>query len=168
MLTCEWPWSPYSYSEIQNWVVTHHFMTRRALKRKGSIDVNFWETTEMSLFKKNLHFKQNLSSHLSEADLWIIDLVAFVFCSTGMGRQCEEMCFFCCNKERTGEQPFHTGWRKLMKIKHFWKFPLPHFRHWDQGIRTGEPQLENSLLWLSRCLRSQNIAEHGFRFPPRS
>ena len=41
MLTCEWPWSPYSYSEILKRVVTYYFMTRKALKRKGSIDVIF-------------------------------------------------------------------------------------------------------------------------------
>lgn len=56
--------------------------------------------------------------------------------------------FFSCNRERTGEQPLQTGWRKLIKRKHFWKFPLTHFR--CQVTLVGEPQLENSLLWYSR------------------
>ena len=151
-LTCEWPWSPYSYSEILKRVVTYYFMTRRALKRKGSIDVNFLRNYRDEVFFLNIHFKQNFNSHLYEAeDLWIIGLVAFVFCSTGMGRWYEEMCFlffFFCNRERTGEQPLQTGWRKLIKIKHFWKFPFTHFR--CQVTLVGEPQLENSLLWYSR------------------
>lgn len=96
MLTCEWPWSPYSYSEILKRVVTYYFMTRRALKRKGSIDIIFLRNYrgEFFFFLK-IHFKQNFNSHLYEAeDLWIIGLVAFVFCSIGMGRWYEEMCFF--------------------------------------------------------------------------
>ena len=68
MLTCEWPWSPYSYSEILKRVVTYYFMTRRALKRKGSIDIIFLRNYRGEFFFLKIHFKQNFNSHLYEAE----------------------------------------------------------------------------------------------------
>ena len=138
-------------------------MTRRALKRKGSIDVNFlrnyrgeffffFEYTFQTEFQQSLVWGRRPLNHRS---------VAFVFCSSGMGRWYEEMCFFFfffCNRERTGEQPLQTGWRKLIKIKHFWKFPLTHFR--CKVTLVGEPQLENSLLWFSRFYLPKYSGEH--------
>lgn len=128
------------------------FYDQKGFEKKGVHRHYFFKKLQRWVFFfLKIHFKQNFNSHLYEAeDLWIIGLVAFVFCSIGMGRWYEEMWFFffSCNRERTGEQPLQTGWRKLIKRKHFWKFPLTHFR--CQVTLVGEPQLENSLLWYSR------------------
>lgn len=61
----------YSYSEILKRVVTYYFMTRRALKRKGSIDVNFlrnyrdeffFEHTFQTEFQQSLYEAEDLES----------------------------------------------------------------------------------------------------------
>lgn len=151
-LTCEWPWSPYSYSEILKRVVTYYFMTRRALKRKGSIDVNFlrnyrdevffFEYTFQTEFQQSLVWGRRPLNHRSCGFCVLFYWHGKVIWGNVL------FIFFFCNRERTGEQPLQTGWRKLIKIKHFWKFPFTHFR--CQVNLVGEPQLENSLLWYSR------------------
>lgn len=49
----------------------------------------------------------------------------------------ENVLFAATEKEVGREmQLFQTGWRKLIEIKQFWKFPLQHFRFWDSSWRT--------------------------------
>lgn len=76
----------------------------RGSKRKRSTDVNFLEIQRWSFFFfKLLSFKQNLNRHLYKAEpLWTIDLVAFVFYSTGMERWWKKMCFLLQERKKWG------------------------------------------------------------------
>lgn len=136
------------------WKSCTPFDGQKGFKKKGVNWCKFFGNYRDEFFK-NLH----LNSHLyTTEDLWIIDRscgFCVLFCRHGKVRQGKGL-FFGCNSERTGEemQPFQTGWGKLIKIKHLWKFPLTHFRYWDQVILAEEPQGENSLLWYSRWLSS--------------
>lgn len=76
-----------------------------------------WTVGKLQInFCKNLPFKQNLNSQSYETkDLWIIEFVAFVFCSTGMGRWCKEIYFFFSATEKE-ERRKHTLPGRMEKI----------------------------------------------------
>lgn len=147
------------------------FYGRRALKWKRLTDVIFlFFGNYRDEILKNLRFEQNLNSHLYKAETFESRSCGFCVLFYWHGRWCKEMCFFFFfffflqqRKNWGGDSAISDRMEKI-KIKHLWKFPLTHFRHWDQVILIGEPQLENSLLWYSNCLSSQNIVENLFRY----